>query len=463
MLPDGFLAFINEHRLFTKTDHVLVAISGGIDSMVLAALLNQCGFTFAVAHVNFGLRGTESDADAAFVENMALSYRVPFHLTRFDTAAEAAQRGDSIQVTARQLRYDWFAQLQRQHGYMAVATAHHLNDVLETVLLNLTRGTGLAGLRGIPIQSELTGASPRVVRPLWFAARSVIEAYALDNGVHWCEDSSNASDTYSRNQIRHHVVPVLEQINPGLLQTLPRSLSQLRAAETILREELNTSFRYCTQPTDEGFIIDLTSLKQLSEPLFRLGEWLRPFGFTSDVLAQCWKAVTPTGNVLSRNGQVFLAPAHQLVHDRKKLWLLPRQAIPPPPTQVTDWPTEPLQLGEEGALTVELLDYNQWDGQWPANSSVALLDAETLSFPWTLRRWQAGDRFGPLGLNGTRLISDLLTDYKLPTHQRERVWVLESNGQIMWVLGLRVAQLARLSQTTRSIAVLHWQSTLFSS
>ncbi|WP_375445005.1 tRNA lysidine(34) synthetase TilS [uncultured Fibrella sp.] len=462
MLPDGFLAFINEHQLFTKTDRLLVAVSGGLDSMVLAALLHQGGFSFGVAHVNFGLREDASDADAAFVQNMALSYGVPFHLTRFDTVAEAAHRRESIQVTARQLRYEWFRHLQLQHGYVALTTAHHLNDVLETVLLNLSRGTGLAGLRGMPIQSELTDTRPRVVRPLWFATRAAIEAYAQIQAIQWREDASNESDNYSRNQIRHHVVPVLETINPGLMQTLPRSLSQLRAAEAILQQDLDASFHQCTKPTDEGFIIDLNALMRHSEPLFRLGEWLRPFGFTPDVLAQCWAAVSRAGNVPGRNGQVFLALAHRLLHDRGKLWLLPRESVPNLPLQLTDWPISLLKVSTAGDLSVEVISVDEWDGRWPADSSVALLDADALPFPWVLRPWREGDRFSPLGMTGTRLISDVLADAKLPIRQRERVWVLEADGQIMWLVGLRVAQASRITRATRRIAVLHWQSGRFS-
>ncbi|RYF71450.1 MAG: tRNA lysidine(34) synthetase TilS, partial [Cytophagaceae bacterium] len=292
---------------------MLLAVSGGIDSMVLAALVKQGGFDFGIAHVNFGLRGTDSDDDAAFVENIALSYGVPFHLTRFNTSAEAQNRGESTQVTARQLRYEWFRQLQAEHGYTAVATAHHLNDVLETILINLTRGTGLAGLRGMPIQSEHTATWPRLVRPLWFASRMAIDDYAQQHAISWREDSSNASDNYSRNQIRHHVLPVLEQINPGVLQTLPRTIGQLRAAESILQQELLASFQQCTQPAHEGFTIDIDTLARYPEPLFRLGEWLRPYGFTADVLAQCWHAVASSNGNVPRHGQVFLAVDHRLI------------------------------------------------------------------------------------------------------------------------------------------------------
>ncbi len=337
-----------------------------------------------------------------------------------------------------------------------MATAHHLNDVLETMLLNLTRGTGLAGLRGMPIQSDGSPSSPRLVRPLWFAPRRAIEAYAQEHSLSWRDDSSNASDAYSRNQIRHHVVPVLEQINPGLLQTLPRSLSQLRATERIVREDLAASFGQCTQPTQDGFVLTISALLRFSEPLFRLGEWLRPYGFTPDVVTQCWESVGPN-RAEGRTGQVFLAPAHRLVHDRGQLWLLPRRSASALVVQLSDWPAVPLELGADGELVSERIDAADWDGQWPAEQTTALLDADSLPFPWTVRTWREGDRFKPLGMSGSRLISDFLADAKLPRHERERVLVLESGDRIGWVLGLRVAQDARITQKTRRIAALTWR------
>ena len=457
MLPEGFLAFINEHRLFTQSDRIVVAVSGGIDSMVLTDLLHQAGFSFAMAHVNFGLRESEADADAIFVENRARTYGVPFHLTRFDTLAEAAQRGESVQLTARRLRYNWFRNVQTQHGYVAVATAHHLNDVLETVLLNLTRGTGLAGLRGMPVRSALSETAPALVRPLWFTTRVAIEMYAQQRGLDWREDASNQSDKYSRNKLRHQVVPVLEEINPGLLQALPRSLSQLRAAETILKNDLSTSFMLCSRPADDGFVIDVTLLSHCSEPLFRLGEWLRPYGFTPDVLAQCWQAINPAGHVPGRNGQVFLAPAHQLLHDHGQLWLTPlRPAAARQAVEVRTWPTRPIELHTDGKLSVNLMQRAEWNGQWTDNQVTALLDADALPFPWTIRLWREGDRFVPLGMKGTRLISDFLSDNKLPLQKRQRVWVLESGGRIQWIVGFRVAQESRITENTRRIARLEW-------
>jgi tRNA(Ile)-lysidine synthase len=443
VLEQGFLAFINEHQLFREDQRVLITVSGGIDSVVLAHLMHGCGFTFAIAHVNFGLRGAESDADALLVKNRATTYGVPFHQTQFDTAAEAEKRGESIQLTARHLRYDWFQTLRREHGYAAIATAHHLNDVLETMLLNLTRGTGLAGLHGIPVKTE-----QGVVRPLWFATRAAIEAYAHEQQLIWRDDASNATDGYSRNRIRHQVVPALALINPGLLQTLPRTINQIRAAETILQAELDRSFAVCTESTTDGYIIDLQQLSQLPEPLYRLNQWLRPYGFTPDVLAQCWQGVDQTGVGTVKTGQVFLTATHQLTHHQGRLWLRPRRGTPNTPIYVSDWPNEPLDLGRAGLLTATLQARTDWSGTWPTSPAEALFDADFLPFPWTFRPWKVGDRFRPLGMSGSKLVSDLLQEKHLSLPDREHVWVLESAGTICWVLGWRVAQAARVTDTS---------------
>lgn len=251
MVETEFLGFINDNHLFEPTDQVLLAVSGGLDSVVMAELFHRVNQPFAIAHVNFTLRASDSDEDAVFVENMAKRYGVPFHFVRFDTTTFAQERGLSIQMAARELRYTWFAQLLATYSYPYVATAHHKNDVLETLLLNLTRGTGLAGLHGIlPRQNQ-------IVRPLLFATRGQLAAFVNETGLLYREDSSNANDTYARNRIRHHVVPILNDLNPGLWQTLPRTVERLRSAEVLMRAELDRSWQavaevqneaYCCQP-----------------------------------------------------------------------------------------------------------------------------------------------------------------------------------------------------------------------
>lgn len=298
MLERDFLGFINDNQLFGSIDRVLLAVSGGLDSIVMTALFHQIGQPFAIAHVNFGLRATESDADALFVQNKAEQYGVPFHLAHFDTAVLAAKRGVSIQMAARDLRYDWFSQLLQEHAYTCVATAHHQNDVLETILLNLTRGTGIAGLRGIAAKQK------QIVRPLLFATRDQLAVYAETQKLTYREDSSNADDKYARNRIRHHVVPVLTDLNPGLWQSLPRTIERLQATETLVRAELERSWSEVVETLGNYKLLPTRKLLAQSELSFRLNEWLNPFGFTADQVEQMVRSLRQPV------GQIFLSTTH---------------------------------------------------------------------------------------------------------------------------------------------------------
>jgi len=438
MLERNFLEFINENRLFGSADRVLLAVSGGLDSVVMTHLFHQIRQPFAIAHVNFGLRGDESDADAHFVQNKAGEYGVPFHLTRFDTTAEADQRGISIQMAARDLRYDWFAQLVQQEGYACVATAHHQNDVLETLLLNLVRGTGLAGLHGIAVRQNT------VVRPLWFATRDELETYAREQGLHWREDRSNAEDTYARNRLRHHVVPVLESLNPGLLHTVPHTVGRLRAAETLMREELERSWQAVADRRDDRILLKADALLNLSEPDFRLAEWLKPYGFSADQSARMGQALR------NQPGQIFQSATYRITHERDGLLITPLSESLVYSLSVETVPDGPVDVAGQFSLAFAVFD-RPADFRPPADAATACFDADRLRWPLTVRPWQQGDRFRPLGLNGHKLVSDLLTDQKVSRPDRERTAVLLSDNQIAWVIGRRLDHRFRVTTETKRI------------
>lgn len=439
MFEREFLGFINDNHLFNPTDRVLLAVSGGIDSVVMADLFHRIGQPFAIAHVNFGLRGAESGADAVFVQNKAESYEVPFHLIRFDTKVIAQERGLSIQMAARELRYDWFAQLLREHGYVCVATAHHQNDVLETLLLNLTRGTGLAGLHGIQVRQH------DVVRPLLFATRERLMAYADEYQLTYREDSSNADDKYARNRIRHHVAPVLTDLNPGLWQTLPRTVERLRAAEVLMRAELDRSWQAIAEPSETGTLLPTDKLLALPEPAFRLMEWLKPVGFTLEQTEQMLASLTQPV------GQVFLSATHRVSHERPGLLLEPLSIHPNYNITLPNWPDAPIRIMDQWTLTVEVFD-KPIDFRPPTNLNIACFDADRLMFPFIIRPWHQGDRIRPLGLNGHKLVSDLLNDLKLSRPEREQTVVLLSGQEIAWVIGRRIAHRFRVTGETKRIA-----------
>ena len=438
-----FLAFINDNHLFNPTDQVLLAVSGGLDSVVMAELFHRAGQPLAIAHVNFGLRGVESDDDALFVKNKAEHYGVPFHLMRFDTTTFADERGISIQMAARELRYTWFDQLLREYGYTCVATAHHQNDVLETLLLNLTRGTGLAGLHGI------APAQQTIVRPLLFATRDRIATYADEQNLTYREDSSNQSDKYARNRIRHHVVPVLTDVNPGLWQTLPHTVERLRAAESLMQAELRRSWQEIAEPQGEQIILPAEKLNALPELVFRLTEWLKPFGFTETQVAQIIRSLPQAV------GQMFTTATHRITHERMGLML---DLLPKPfnvDIQLPDWPDKPIDVTNRYTLSVERMDKPD-PFHPPANPNVAYLDAAQLQWPLTIRSWQRGDRFRPLGLNGQKLVGDLLNDLKLSRLEREQTVVLLSGEQIVWVIGRRIDHRFRIQAETTQLGRFIW-------
>ncbi|GAB3508542.1 tRNA lysidine(34) synthetase TilS [Spirosoma knui] len=444
MLEQHFLGFINDNRLFTATDRVLLAVSGGLDSVVMAEVFQRSGQPFAIAHVNFGLRGTESAADAIFVENKAKQYEVPFHITEVDTRSLARERGISIQMAAREFRYNWFAQLLRDHNYACVATAHHQNDVLETMLLNLTRGTGVAGLRGIaPRQGN-------VVRPLLMATRAELSAYAQAHALTYREDSSNADDKYARNRIRHHVVPVLEALNPGLWETLPRTIERLRATETLVRNELERSWADIAERRDELIWLPADKLLALPEMAFRLAEWLKPFGFTGDQARQI--SITLASEV----GQVVQSASHRITHERGGLLLAPLVNVAPFEIILTHWPASPVDLNDQYVLRVTL-STREPEFRAPTDAHIACLDADRLQFPLTIRPWRQGDRIRPLGMKGSKLVSDVLNDLKVSRSERENALVLLSGDQIVWVVGRRISHSVRITSQTSRIVELIWQ------
>ncbi len=435
---DSFLGFINDHQLIGSTDRVLLAVSGGIDSMVMAHLFARAGFSFGMAHVNFSMRGDESEADEDLVRSLAHQLDVPYFTIRFDTQEIAHQRNASIQVVARELRYTWFGTVAHENGYTRIATAHHQNDVLETLLLNLVRGTGLAGLRSIPIQQG------QIIRPLWALSRLQIKDYAVDQGLVWRNDRSNDDDKYSRNKIRHHVVPILEKLNPNLTHTLTQTMERLRAADTLMNGLVGQSKQECIEHQGAFQVIHPDKLMKLAEWPFQLSEWLKEFGFSYSQSRDIARVVKS-----DKTGQVFRSATHHVWHDRIGLIVAPILVEEP-----FNLPVPSLSEG-----TVTLPDgrqmiyyrYNRPDDlQLSPDPTIALLDADQVTEPLTLRRWQEGDRFRPLNMPGHKLVSDLLNDRKVSLPERSRTAVLVSGEEIVWVVGHRLAHCVRVTdQTTR--------------
>ncbi|MEO6038395.1 MAG: tRNA lysidine(34) synthetase TilS, partial [Saprospiraceae bacterium] len=368
-----------------------------------------------------------------FVQKLAHQYGVPFFAKRFDTTVYAEHNGLSIQMAARELRYQWFQEILADHGFGQLATAHHANDALETVLLNFARGTGLAGLTGIPLRNG------PVIRPLLFANRRDLATYATENGLAWREDRSNATDDYARNFVRHNLVPLFQTLNPNFLTTAGRNLRRLRATQANADYLLRRFLELPDQP-NQGFPIDKQKLAQLPDTRQALQAALGPYGFTDEQARQ-----------LAENsdhiGLVIYSPGWQALNDRHQLIVTPAgQATAPSPVSIQENDLL-VRLPDNRAL---LLTPSENAPPYPDGRSAILVDAGKLQFPLLLRPWQPGDWFQPFGMQGQRQkLQDYFTNVKLSRLEKERIWVLENgDGAIIWLLGHRLDERFKLREET---------------
>lgn len=412
---------------------ILVAVSGGLDSIVLLDLFVHAGCEVGVAHANFQLRGEESDKDEAFVIQLGARYEVPVFVKRFDTKNYATENGMSIQMAARELRYDWFRQLLVEKRYDYLATAHHLNDSIETVLINFTRGTGLQGLIGIQPERD------SIIRPLAYFTREQIEAYGQASSLPWSEDSSNSSDDYTRNFIRHQVIPKLKEINPSLEETFTRNMQRWSAAKELMDLGIGKIKREYLLNEDGQNKISKSLFAQFKQPAI-LWELIKEFGFT---IEDCDKIVIASEG---QSGKRFLSSEFQLVIDRELL------IITPLPVQWSDVQIQNDQTEANlGSWELKIATEKNWRIQ--SDPFVALIDRDKLIYPLTWRLWREGDYFFPLGMDNKKKISDFLIDSKITISDKDHVTVVESAGEIVWIVGYRIDNRFKVTDNTKSAAV----------
>ncbi len=431
-----FKRYIEEHSLISPKSRILLAVSGGVDSMVMLHLFQSCGYSFAVAHCNFNLRGAESDADEALVRKTCKTLGVELFVKQFQTVNYAADNSISIQVAARDLRYQWFANLCNEKGFASVAIAHNKNDVAETVLLNLARGTGLKGLTGI--KSSTNG----VIRPLLFAFRCEIDAYAKENEIQYRVDSSNAQTKYARNRIRHNVLPELETINAGAIDNIYSTSLYLSDTWQAI-EAMNAEFRPKVR-SEVANEIHYSIAELISYPFRQLFliEELVGFGFTPATIIEIEKSLH------AQPGKIFYSPSHHLVRDREMLIVSYADIS----EEVKEFKIEKgvAQITKPIALAFSVVD-NDSGFTIPKSANVAALDYDKLEFPLVLRLSREGDWFIPFGMKGRKKISDFLVDQKVPLHRKESINVLESNGEIVWVVGYRIDNRYRLEANSKRV------------
>ncbi|MDR3184753.1 MAG: tRNA lysidine(34) synthetase TilS [Prevotellaceae bacterium] len=445
MMYAHFLKYTQEKKLFSPGEKVLLAVSGGVDSMVMSHLFFRSGIQTGMAHCNFHLRGKESDDDEKFVKQWATAKGLPFFGVDFDTKQYAAAQGVSTQMAARTLRYAWFNELLDTQGYDKVAVAHHADDNVETVLLNLVRGTGLKGVCGI---APVNG---RLIRPLLFATREQISRYAADNDIAYREDRSNASDDYARNYIRHHVTPELKTLNPSLAGTFRHNSEYLQQACCLLEETVkNNKAAWCVRRGDEWHI-DINALRQTAAPGFWLFELLQDFGFNSTQIADVARALN------EQSGKRFFSATHELVKDRDSLIICPKSETENAPNSHFYIQQTDTHLTEPIALTLEQQPCCHASGI-PKDKHTVCLDAGKLRFPLTLRLWQKGDAFVPFGMKGKQKLSDFFIDHKIPLPHKRQQWVILSDKDIVWLVGQRPDDRYKVTPHTKNILQITWNA-----
>ena len=442
MLED-FIHFVQKENLFQADQKILIAVSGGIDSIVLSKLFSLAKFNFGIAHVNFSLRGEESLADEVFVKKFAKTLKVPYHSICFDTAAYAAQEKISIQMAARILRYQWFEEIRVKEGYDFIATGHHQLDSAETMLINLVRGTGIAGFHGIPVKSG------NLIRPLSFASQEDIFDFVVSHKLAWREDSSNQSTKYQRNYIRHEILPKFQDLNANFEQTLSATSAKIKGIEAWLQDELY-AFLNASSTTDAAGnrYVKLPTISSKSTVL--LTELLLSLHFNSASIEAILQA--------EKVGAIFESPSHSLNIDREQWIISQKSQAAFKPTIITE-DDEIIPLGnQELHIFIE-----EKTADWKAitDSNVACLDADTLDFPLEIRKVQEGDWFCPLGMNQKKLISDFLTDKKVPLAIKKNTQILLSKGSVAWILGQRIDNRNKVTDKTELVAVFELKSGAF--
>lgn len=430
-----FLQFLKEQCRCTGAESFLLTVSGGIDSMVMLDLFRRQSLKFAIAHCNFNLRGKESDGEEEFVRQTAASLGKAFFARKFDTGPYAKEKGISIQMAARELRYQWFNELAQEHRYDLIATAHNRNDSVETFLINLSRGTGITGLTGIRPRNG------NLVRPLLFLKREAITAYAKSMKIAWKEDSSNASVKYLRNKIRHIVLPEIRKVMPAFDEAVIKTMMQLRETEDLLGREATRFIQQSVTGDEHRLQIDVTGVRTLSSPGIILYEVLQPYGFHYDTVERLLDSLK------GQPGKQFFSRSHELTVDRSCLIVRPLQQEEEAGIKITR-DTAVLQH----PVNITLVTFAcQPAATLPADENMASLDMDRVHFPLTLRKWKKGDYFYPLGMKGRKKLSDFFTDRKVALPDKKRVWILESDGNIIWVVGMRIDDRYKVTPSTQRV------------
>ena len=437
-----FQDYIDQNALLRPDDKVLLTVSGGRDSVLLVHLFKLAGYACGIAHCNFNLRGNESQRDEAFVSMLAATMDMPFYVKHFNTKAYAEEHRISTQMAARTLRYAWFEEISVQENYDYIAVAHHQTDAVETILLNLTRGTGIAGLHGIlPKRGSL-------IRPLLCLSRAEIDEVIEKEHLDFVEDSSNRADHYARNKIRLHVLPQLKAINPNLEQTFEQNIQKFSETEMVLQQVVST-LRSSICKTDQHLTtLSLAAIKALRPQQLLLFELLKPFNFLDPVVRDILSSLD------KQSGVSFYSQSHRATIDRGELLISPLELSPDQLDLAIHPQDELVVFGEH-----QLLISHSNDLSFEKVTHKAFVDGDKLMYPLILRRWQEGDRFVPLGMSVFKKLSDYFIDKKVPLPLKAHIPILvNGNGEIIWVAGMRADNRYKVSAGSKKVTIFELKS-----
>jgi tRNA(Ile)-lysidine synthase len=432
---DKFRTIMTERCGVNRGDRILVALSGGADSVALLHLLLQNGFNCVAAHCNFLLRGQESDDDEAFVKELCRGWDVELHTIHFDTQAHSKAHKISIEMAARELRYQWFEKLLVDTNTQFLATGHHGSDAIETFLLNLVRGTGIKGLTGMAWRNQ------HIIRPLLAASASEVVDYCRLNDLSYRTDSSNQETHYQRNKIRHHIVPLLEELNPSFFETMQNNMSHLRETEEVFAAEVQRVKEQMVAETEDALLIPVRLINEHPQKQSMLHEILHPYGFPGQIVANIIESLNGIP------GKQFFSATHRLVVDRYNL-ILVAQSQPEQENYTIEGGQTQIDLPLEMTLRqfVKPVDY-----RFPTENWKAHLDADLVDFPLTIRKMQAGDKFQPLGMQQFKKISDFFVDQKMSLIDKEKIWLLTNGFDILWVMAQRIDNRYKVTPATKNI------------
>lgn len=444
ILPDSFKNYITQEKLFNKNDLLLLAVSGGIDSVVLCDLCYSAGYKFIIAHCNFQLRGGESALDEAFVQTLGQKYNAQVLVKRFDTEAYAISQKCSTQVAARELRYAWFKEIMEgatgnsnKNVPAYLLTAHHADDNVETVLMNIFKGTGISGVRGILPKSGY------IVRPLLFAHKKDLQLFLTQHSLAYREDSSNISDKYTRNYIRHNIVPAIEAVYPQAAYNINKAASHFRDAEVLYYQAIAAHKKKLVEFRNDEIHIPVLKLKQAVPLPTIIFEIVKPYGFTPAQTDEILKLLD------SETGKFVLSQTHRILKNRN--WVVISALNKTSSCIIVIDSKTDVIFFEEGKLTFTRKKFESDRDNIASPHNIALLDIKDIRFPLLLRKWKEGDYFYPLGMAKKKKIARFLIDQKASLSEKEKTWVLESDKKIVWILNRRIDDRFKVQKNTQHI------------